>query len=178
MTAIGVFCGSSSGANAAYGAAARQTGELIARRGMTLVYGGGRVGLMGALADAALAAGGTVIGVIPQMLRNREIAHVGLSELRVVGTLAERKTVMGELSDAFIALPGGLGTLDELFEVWTWNQLKLQDKPCGLLNVQGYFDPLLEFLNDTVREGFVRQSSRELLTVSTSAEELLERFFA
>jgi uncharacterized protein (TIGR00730 family) len=132
---------------------------------------------MGTLADAALAAGGKVIGVIPQMLRNREVAHVSLHELKVVGTLAERKAVMGELSDAFIALPGGLGTLDELFEVWTWSQLKLHNKPCGLLNVGGYFDPLLEFLDATVREGFVRQNSRELLMVSDNAVQLLAQLF-
>ena len=173
MTAISVFCGSSSGARAAYRVAAQETGDLLAKRDMTLVYGGGRVGLMGTLADAALAAGGKVIGVIPQMLRNREVAHAGLTDLRVVATLAERKAVMGELSDAFIALPGGLGTLDELFEVWTWNQLKLQEKPCGLLNVAGYFDPLLRFLEDAAREGFIRKNNLELLSVADSAELLL-----
>jgi len=178
MPSIGVFCGSSSGKSAVYGAVAREVGELIARRNLTLVYGGGRVGLMGTLADAALAAGGKVIGVIPQMLRDREVAHAALTELRIVNTLAERKAVMGELSDAFIALPGGLGTLDELFEVWTWSQLKLQNKPCGLLNVNGYFDSLLAFLDAAVREGFLRQSNRALLMVATHPEELLERFFA
>lgn len=174
MPSICVFCGANSGAREEYAAAARRVGELIGRRDCTLVYGGGHVGLMGTLADAAIAAGGEVIGVIPQMLRNREVAHPSLTELRVVATLAQRKAVMGELSDAFLALPGGLGTLDELFEVWTWGQLKLQEKPCGLLNVAGYFDPLIEFLDATVREGFQRQNSRDLLTVSDDAEHLLK----
>jgi uncharacterized protein (TIGR00730 family) len=173
MTSICVFCGSSIGTSDAYREAAQQMGEVLARRDITLVYGGGRVGLMGTLADAALAAGGKVIGVIPQMLRRREVAHASLTELRVVDTLAERKAVMGELSDAFITLPGGLGTLDELFEVWTWSQLKLKETPCGLLNVAGYYDPLLTFLDDSVRAGFVRQDSRELLKISDNAEQLV-----
>src|SRR5262249_19565137 len=147
MKSIGVFCGSSFGAKPEYTAAAREVGALLARRGIALVYGGGKVGLMGVVADAALAEGGRVIGVIPQLLMKKEVAHAGLTELRVVASMTERKLLMGELSDAFIALPGGIGTLDEFFEVWTWTQLGLQTKACGLLNVDGFFDPLIEFLD-------------------------------
>src|SRR5262249_38923119 len=134
---------------------ARLTGELIARRGLTLVYGGGRVGLMGALADAALAAGGKVVGVIPQVLLDKGVGHPGLTQLHVVSTLSERKLLMSDLADAFLALPGGIGTMDELFEAWTWTQLNLQSKPCGLLNFNGYYDPLLAFIERAVAEGFL-----------------------
>lgn len=174
MQAIGVFCGSSIGVATAYADAARSLGTLLAQRGVTLVYGGGKVGLMGVLADAALTAGGRVIGVIPQALLDREVGHLGLTDLRVVHSMAERKSLMGELSDAFIALPGGIGTLDELFEVWTWTQLGLHDKPCGLLNVAGYFDPLLRFLDHATEQEFLAPSQRALLSVEEVAEALLE----
>lgn len=146
---------------------------MLAAQGITLVYGGGRVGLMGAVADAALAAGGSVIGVIPQLLLDREVGHPGLSQLHVVKTLAERKLRMAELSDAFVALPGGIGTLDELFEVWTWMQLNLHDKPCGLLNYAGYYDDLLKFLAHAGHQGFVSQRDLDHLVVGEELEPLL-----
>lgn len=175
MNAIGVFCGSSLGARPEYAAAARALGSLLAQRNIGVVYGGGKIGLMGILADAALAAGGRVIGVIPQTLLDREIGHLGLSELRVVHSMTERKTLMSELSDAFIALPGGIGTLDELFEVWTWTQLGLHDKPCGLLNVDGYFDPLIEFLDSATTQGFLAPLHRALLKVDAMPAGLVQR---
>lgn len=173
MRAIGVFCGSRFGAKPEYAQAARELGELAAQRRITLVYGGGKVGLMGALADASLAAGGRVIGVMPQFLLDREVGHTGLSELRVVRTLSERKILMGELSDAFIALPGGLGTLDEFSEVWTWTQLGLQRKRCGLLNIAGYFDSLIAFVDRAVSEGFLQAEQRASLSVAREPAELL-----
>lgn len=154
---------------------ASRFGELLASGGHTLVYGGGRVGLMGSLADGALAAGGRVIGVIPQFLLDREVGHERLAELHVVNTMSERKLMMGELSDAFIALPGGLGTLDELFEAWTWTQLDLQRKPCGLLNYGGYYDALLSFLDRSVEDGFVRPRHRAALLVHSEPESLIEQ---
>lgn len=175
MHALGVFLGSSFGNKPEYAAAARDFGELLARRRITLVYGGAKVGLMGALADGALAAGGRVVGVIPQFLLDKEVGHDGLSELRVVDTLTERKVLIGELSDAFVALPGGIGTLDELFEVWTWTQLELQRKQCGLLNVGGYFDSLIAFLDRSVGEGFLRPRQHALLHVDTVASALLQK---
>lgn len=178
MRSICVFCGSSPGLRPEYVQVARDAGRLIAERGWTLVYGGGRVGLMGAVADAALAAGGRVVGVIPKMLLDLEVGHLGLSELRVVQSLAERKQVMGELSDAFLSLPGGLGTLDELCEVWTWAQLGLHRKPCGLLNPDGYFDALIDFMDHAVAEGFQRPRHRALLLVETRIEALLDRMQA
>lgn len=175
MQSVCVFCGSNLGVREEHQAAAREVGRLLAARGLTLIYGGGRVGLMGALADAALAAGGKVIGVIPKILYRKELAHEGLTELRVVGSMAERKAVMGELADAFISLPGGIGTLDELTEVWTWSQLGLQHKQSGLLNVNGYFDALIEFLDGAVTGGFLRPEHRRLLLVESDAARLLER---
>jgi uncharacterized protein (TIGR00730 family) len=172
---ICVFCGSSHGANPSYAVTARTVGELIARRGWTLVYGGGKVGLMGELANAALSAGGRVVGVIPGLLVEREVGHAGLSELHVVRTMAERKNVMGDRADAFLTLPGGIGTLDELSEAWTWTQLGLQRKPSGLLNVAGYFDPLLAFLDRAMSEGFLPKRHRELLLVDTAADRLLDQ---
>jgi uncharacterized protein (TIGR00730 family) len=157
---------------------ARLTGELLARRGVSLVYGGGRVGLMGALADATLAAGGEVIGVIPQLLLGREVGHADLTQLHVVSTLSERKFMMGVLADAFLALPGGIGTMDELFEAWTWTQLNLQQKPCALLNWNGYYDPLIAFLDRAVEEGFLRPEHRAALIVDTQIERLLDRLAA
>lgn len=178
MKSLCVFCGSSSGAGPQYLQLSRQIGELLAARGITLVYGGGSVGLMGALADASLAKGGRVVGVIPQFLLDREVGHVGLSELHVVTTMAERKLLMGELADAFLTLPGGIGTLDELFEAWTWTQLVLHRKPCGLLNFEGYYDELLKFLDHVVDAGFLRPRHRAALIVERAAIPLLDRLAA
>jgi uncharacterized protein (TIGR00730 family) len=178
LQSIGVFCGSSPGARPEYAAAAQQVGRLMAEQDITLVYGGGRVGLMGVLADAVLEVGGRVIGVIPKILYRKEVAHQDLTELRVVDSMSERKAVIGELSDAFIALPGGIGTLDEIFEVWTWTQLGLQHKYSGLLNVGGYFDPLIDFVDRAVREGFLSAQNRQVLLVETDAARLLTRLSA
>ncbi|MCU4186065.1 TIGR00730 family Rossman fold protein [Acidiferrimicrobium sp. IK] len=169
-----VFSGSSPGARPEYLAAAGALGGEVARRGMTLVYGGASVGLMGAVADAALAAGGRVIGVIPQVLVDREVAHGGLSELRVVASMHERKALMADLSDGFVALPGGLGTLEELAEVLTWSQLGLQHKPCGLLDVAGFWAPLLAFLDHAVEERFVRVEHRRLVLTAPEPASLLD----
>lgn len=174
MSRVCVFLGSSSGVRLEYRAAAAALGQALAGRGVGLVYGGARVGLMGAVADAALSAGGEVIGVIPSALVAKEVAHTGLTDLRVVGSMHERKAVMSELSDAFIAAPGGLGTLEELFEILTWAQLGLHRKPCGLLNVQGYFDPLLSFFDHSINEGFIQPEYRRLIVVADAAEPLLD----
>jgi uncharacterized protein (TIGR00730 family) len=174
IQAVCVFCGSSSGCRAEYAEAARRLGEALAASGLGLVTGAGHVGLMGVLADAALAAGGRVVGVIPQALVERELAHRGLSELHVVETMHQRKALMADLSDAFIALPGGYGTLDELFEILTWAQLGIHAKPVGLLNVAGYFDPLLAWIDRAVREGFLRAEHRQVLFVSPDVGTLLE----
>jgi uncharacterized protein (TIGR00730 family) len=170
-----VFCGASSGRLPEYAEAARALGTELARRGLGLVYGGGRVGLMGAVADAALAGGGEVIGVIPQELVERELAHGGLTELRVVGSLHERKALMAELSDAFVALPGGFGTLDELLEQLTWSQLGLHEKPIGLFDVQEYWRPLIALARHATDEGFVRESDLAAIAVGMDAEGLLDR---
>jgi uncharacterized protein (TIGR00730 family) len=175
MQRICVFCGSAIGARPVYAEAARQLGALLARRGLGLVYGGGSVGLMGVLANAALANGGEVIGVIPEFLFKREIEHRGATEMRVVGTMHERKALMADLSDGFIALPGGYGTLDEFCEIITWAQLGLHRKPVGLLNVAGYFDSFLAFLDHTTNEGFVQPNYRALALDDTDAARLLER---
>jgi uncharacterized protein (TIGR00730 family) len=171
-----VFCGSSPGARPVYVQAARHLGRILARRGSTLVYGGARVGTMGQLAQAALDGGGHVIGVIPRALVEREVAHTGLPDLRVVESMHERKALMADLSDAFIALPGGLGTIEELFEVLCWSQLGLHSKPCGLLNVDGYYDQLSAFLDHMVDQQFVRASHRELVVIEQDAENLLQAF--
>src|SRR4051812_27496968 len=176
MERLCVFCGSSLGHAPAYAASAAQLGRVLAQRGIGLVYGGGRVGLMGVLADAALAAGGEVIGVIPQALVERELGHRGLTQLRVVDSMHARKALMGELAAGFIALPGGIGTLEELFEVWSWAQLGLHRKPCGLLDVDGFFTPLVDFLDRQVEAGFIHPKYRALLAVATTPEELLARF--
>jgi uncharacterized protein (TIGR00730 family) len=173
---ICVYCGANVGARPAYAEAARRLGRVLGERGLGLVYGGGNVGLMGVLADAALAAGAEVIGVIPRALVARELGHQGITELRVVETMHERKAVLAELADAFVALPGGLGTLDELFEAMTWAQLGLHQKPIGLLEVDGFFAPLVAYLDRAVTEGFVRAEHRAALTVASEPEELLERF--
>ncbi len=176
MQGICVYCGSSNGRRNEYLAAAVELGRVLAKRRIKLIYGGGSVGLMGALADAARDAGGHVIGVIPKALLAREVGHTGLDDLRVVLSMHERKALMSELSDGFIALPGGIGTLEELFEMWTWAQLGLHGKPVGLLNVAGYFDPLLAFLDRSVEIGFIRPQHRAILQVASEPQALLERF--
>jgi uncharacterized protein (TIGR00730 family) len=165
VRSICVYCGSQTGGPPEYARAAASLGTAIARDGLTLVYGGGSVGLMGIVADAALAAGGRVIGVIPRILVERELAHRSLAELVKTGSMQERKSKMAELSDAFIALPGGIGTLDELFEMWTWAQLGLHAKPCALINTAGYYDDLVAFLDRAVADGFLRAETRSLLRV-------------
>lgn len=172
---ICVFCGSSSG-RSEYVEAARHVGTTLAERGIELVYGGAKVGTMGAVADAALAAGGRVIGVIPRGLVDREIAHKGLTELHVVADMHERKAKMAELSDGFVALPGGAGTLEELFEVWTWAQLGLHTKPVGLLDVAGYYGHLTRFVEHMVVEGFLKPPYRDMLLVDPDLLRLLDRF--
>lgn len=178
MRAVCVYCGSSPGADPVYLETARAVGRTLAERGLGLVYGGARVGLMGAVADAALAAGGEVVGVIPESLRSRELAHGELTELVVVDSMHERKAVMAERAGAFLALPGGLGTLEELFEVLTWAQLGIHSKPCGVLKVAGYWSPLLTFLDRGVEQGFITRLSRDLLMVDEDVARLLERFDA
>lgn len=173
IASICVFCGSSPGRQPEYAEAARHLGRSLAISGRRLVYGGGNVGLMGVLADAALEHRGEVTGVIPRHLVDREVAHSGLSCLRVVDSMHQRKQAMADLSDAFVVLPGGLGTLEEFFEIWTWGQLGLHRKPYGLLNVAGYFDPLLAFLDHAVAERFVSTDHRALLRVADDAEALL-----
>jgi hypothetical protein len=175
---ICVFCGSSSGVHPVYAQAAQAVGRLLWRRGIELVYGGGNVGLMGMLADACLAEGGRVIGVIPQALVDKEVAHLGLTELRVVSSMHERKAIMADLSDAFVALPGGYGTWEELFEMLTWSQLGIHQKPCGILNVNGYYDPLLELADKAVSEGFLREVNRDLLLSDDDLERFLDRLSA
>ncbi|PTU76442.1 LOG family protein [Pseudomonas mangrovi] len=174
LRSICVFCGASPGANPIYAEAAAELGRSLANAGVTLVYGGGEVGLMGVVADAAMAAGGEVIGVIPQSLQDSEIGHKGLTRLEVVSGMHARKARMAELSDAFIALPGGLGTLEELFEVWTWGQLGYHGKPLGLLEVNGFYGKLIGFLDHLVEERFVRSTHRSMLQVRETPAELLE----
>jgi len=175
---ICVFCGSSVGSRPAYVAAARELGRTLAERGLGVVFGGGKVGLMGVLADAALAAGGEAIGVIPEAMVAREIAHNGLTELHVVHSMHERKTLMADLADAFIALPGGYGTFEEFFEAVTWTQLGIHQKPCGLLNVEGYYDALLALLNRAVSDGFIREANRSLIVDASDVRTLLEKLGA
>lgn len=173
---ICVFCGSSPGVRECYGNAARGLGALLARAGHSVVYGGGRVGLMGLVAQGALEAGGEVIGVIPDDLVRKEVAMTSLCDLRVVGSMHERKSLMSDLSDAFIALPGGFGTFEEFFEVLTWAQLGYHRKPCGLLNVDGYYDTLIQFLQQSHAEGFVRKESLEMVLHDADPLRLLEKF--
>jgi uncharacterized protein (TIGR00730 family) len=170
-----VFCGSSPGARPAYGEAAEELGQLLVAEGIGLVYGGGKVGLMGKLADAVLAEGGEAIGVLPEALVAKEIGHPGLDDLRVVGSMHERKALMAELADAFVALPGGLGTVEELFEVYTWAQLGLHRKPCALLDVDGYYEGVASFLAHAVQERFLREDHRAMLIVEREPRELVER---
>lgn len=175
MKSVCVFCGSASGSNPVYAAAARELGAELVRRGLALVYGGGRVGLMGEVAAAATAAGGTVVGVIPHALSAKEVAYAEATELVVVDTMHARKALMADRADAFIALPGGYGTCDELFEIVTWAQLGIHRKPVGLLNVNGFFTPLLGWLDHVVGEGLLKPKHRGLLLVSESAGDLLDR---
>jgi hypothetical protein len=169
-----VYCGSRHGEDPAFTAAARAVGREIGERGWRLVYGGGKVGLMGEVADAALAAGAQVIGVIPELLRDKEVGHTGLSDLQIVQTMHQRKQRMAALADAFLALPGGIGTLEELFEVWTWRQIGYHDQPLGLLNIQGYYDALLAFLDQTCQSGFLDTAPRAMLSVGTDLTSLLD----
>lgn len=173
-----VYCGSRHGTRPVYTEAARALGSAIGARGWQLVYGGGKVGLMGEVADATLAAGGRVVGVIPESLQRREVGHTGLSELHVVQTMHQRKQMMAERADAFVALPGGIGTLEELYEVWTWRQLGYHDQPIGLLNTAGYYDDLLRFMQRTVDEGFLSPEQNAALRVATDPVALLDELAA
>jgi len=178
MRRVCVYAGSNPGVDPVYADAARALATTLAERGIGLVYGGGKVGLMGVLADTVLAAGGEAIGVMPQALIDREIGHRGLTELRVVGSMHERKALMAELSDAFVAVPGGIGTLEELIEVYTWSQLGIHQKACGVLNVRGYYDHLAAFLDHAVTQGFLRPQHRAVLSVAGEPAELLDRLAA
>lgn len=173
MKRVCVYCGSSAGNQPIYREMAEAMGALLARRGIGLVYGGGNVGLMGVIADAALAGGGEVIGVIPRSLADREIAHGGVTDLRVVDSMHTRKALMAELSDAFIAMPGGVGTFEEFFEAVTWTQLGVHRKPCGLLNVGGFYAPLAAFIDQAVTEGFIKPIHRAMIVVDDNPERLL-----
>ncbi|MFO1339309.1 MAG: TIGR00730 family Rossman fold protein [Burkholderiaceae bacterium] len=170
-----VYCGSKFGGSPAYLAAAQSLGRLIGERGWRMVYGGGNVGLMGATADAAMAAGAEVVGVIPERLLQLEVGHRHLTELHVVTTMHERKRLMAELATVFVALPGGIGTFEELFEVWTWRHLGYHDQPIGLLNVEGFYDPLLAFMHHTRQAGFIDAHQQAMLTVDTDPATLLDR---
>jgi uncharacterized protein (TIGR00730 family) len=176
MKSICVYCGSSPGRLEAYSNAARDLARTLVDRDIRLVYGGAGVGIMGLLADTVLQLGGQAVGVIPEALVRREVAHKHLTELHVTQSMHERKMLMAELSDGFIALPGGIGTLEELFEVWTWAQLGLHRKPCGLLNIAGYFDGLTAFLDHAVAEQFIKQPHHSILIVERESEALLDRF--
>ena len=175
INSIAVYCGSNNGRDPAYMEAARALAESMARQNLTLVYGGGNIGLMGVMANTMLVNGGKAIGVIPHKLADLELAHEGLTELHLVETMHQRKAMMAELADAVIALPGGLGTMEELFEAMTWTQLGYHAKPCGLVNTDGYYDALLQFMDHMVKEHFVRHVHRELLRVNHSPVELIEQ---
>ncbi len=174
MQAVCVFCGSARGKNPLYAEEARRLGQLMVQAGLTLVFGGGHIGLMGVIADTVLAAGGRAIGVIPQALADKELAHQGLTQLHVVDTMHQRKALMADLSDAFVALPGGYGTLDETFEILTWAQLGIHRKPVGMLNVNGFFDPLLAWITRAVADELLRPEHLQLLQVATSPAALLD----
>ena len=176
IKSICVYCGSSPGRLEAYSIAARTLAKSLVERNIRLVYGGASVGIMGVVADTVLQLGGLVVGVIPEAMVRKEIAHKNLTELHVTSSMHARKSLMAELSDGFIALPGGIGTLEELFEAWTWAQLGFHDKPCGLLNVEGYFDPLIAFLDHAVAEQFVKQEHGSMLIIESNPETLLDRF--
>ncbi len=175
MKSVCVYCGSNFGNRQSYFEAAQRLGLEMAAQGLTLVYGGGNVGLMGAIADSVLAAGGKVIGVIPQALVDQEVAHTGLSDLRVVSSMHERKSLMADLADAFIALPGGLGTLEEFCEVTTWTQLGFHRKACGLLNIEGFYDGLLSFLDQAMKEGFIRAEHRSIVLTAKDPRALIDK---
>ena len=178
MNSICVFCGSSLGNDPIYQQIAQATGQAIAQQGQTLVYGGGRSGLMGVVADSALQAGGRVIGIIPKALVDRELAPTGLTELYVVNDMHERKTKMAELADAFVALPGGAGTMEEIFEQWTWNQLGIHRKPCAFLNIDGFYDGLIQTIQDSVDRGFSQARFVENLIVADNIHDILTAFLA
>ncbi|MFT4465659.1 MAG: TIGR00730 family Rossman fold protein [Sodalis sp. (in: enterobacteria)] len=176
MSSIGIFCGSANGNDPVYRKAASQVGQRLAEKGVGIVYGGGKVGLMGAVADAALQHGGSVIGVIPQSLVAREIAHTGLTHLHVVANMHERKMKMAERAEAFIALPGGAGTLEEIFEQWTWAQLGLHTKPCAFFDVNGFYRPLQDMIRQMVSNGFLKKSYEDMLLFSANISEITEYF--
>ena len=175
ISSICIYCGSNKGLNSEYALAASDLGRLLAEKNIRLIYGGGKVGLMGVVADAVLEHGGSVTGVVPTFLSEREVLHHHLSELITVSTMHERKQVMADMADGFIAMPGGLGTLDELFEILTWHQLHLHRKPIGVLNVRGYFDPLIKMLDNMVSEGFLHSANREILIASEDIYTLLQQ---
>ena len=175
MESICVYCGAATGDDPEFARAAREFGALLARRGIKLVYGGGHVGLMGLVADGALLAGGQVEGVIPQSMKDKELAHTGIQKLHVVESMHDRKALMAELSDAFVALPGGIGTLDELFEIWTWRQIGLHEKPIGVLNVKDYWQPLLLLAETMDAHGFLHRNALDMLVFDDNPERLLER---
>ena len=178
IRSVCVYCGSQDGKDPTYVQAAQAMGDALADRGIQLVFGGGHVGMMGQVADRVLARGGTVVGVIPKALMRAEVAHDGLTELHVTDDMHQRKAMMAERSDAFVSLPGGLGTLEELFETWTWRQLRYHDKPMGLLNVNGYYDGLLSWLDHAVADGYVRPQYRDMLLVDTDPSRLLDALAA
>lgn len=178
LARIGVYCASTDGARPTYMAAARHFGRTLAERGIELVYGGGRTGLMGALADAAMEAGGTVTGVMPHGLVEREVAHTGLTRLHVVDSMHTRKAMLADMADAFVALPGGIGTLEEFFETWTWAQLGVHRKPIGLLNIDGFWDPLVGLIDHLSTEGFLRGTTRESLLVHDDGDAMLQALAA
>ena len=173
LNSLCVYCGSSPGNDPRYVEQARQLGALLAAQGIRLVYGGAKIGVMGAVADAVLAGGGEVVGVIPHALTDKEVAHDGLTEMHVVDSMHQRKALMADLSDGFIALPGGIGTFEELFEIWTWGQLGIHAKPCGLLNVAGYYDLLVAFLDQSTGSGFIKPRHRQMLLTAETAEALV-----
>ncbi len=176
LKSICVYCGSSSGRSAAYASSARVLAHSLVNRNITLVYGGASIGIMGLLADQVLQLGGQVIGVIPKALAHKELMHKNLTELHITESMHERKMLMAELADGFIALPGGIGTLEEMFEIWTWAQLGIHNKPCGLLNIDGYYDTLIQFLDHMLAEQFVKKRQHELLIIASQPEKLLEIF--
>jgi uncharacterized protein (TIGR00730 family) len=178
MKSVCVYCGSSLGQTRDYVDTAHTVGRLLAARSIRLIYGGGAVGLMGATADAVLGSGGQAVGIIPQLLMNREVGHTGLTELHVVPDMHTRKRMMAEMADAFLTLPGGLGTFEELFEIWTWRQLGYHDKPIGLLNLNGYYDPLIEFLASAEKQGFVKQSNLDYVRIDDDLDRLMDQLAA
>lgn len=178
MNSIAIFCGSALGNSPIYAEIAEKVGQALAKRHLTLVYGGGRSGLMGIVADSALAAGGQVVGVIPKQLVDRELAHPSLTELHVVENMHQRKTKMSELADGFIAIPGGVGTLEEIFEQWTWAQLGIHEKPCAFLNAENFYTGLLQFIQHTTEQGFTKERFTEKLVVSESIDSILDQFKA